>query len=98
MPKELARLQAEQEGTLEWMARLRMAAMKAVQPEDMEAIFKQIVEKARRGDEKAIRLLMTYLEPPHNPSVNLTQVNVRGGAAKRNGTAVNLENGPHGVG
>ena len=52
------------EAVSEWIDRLRTAAMKEVTEDDMREIFKSLAERAKTGDREAIRLLMTYLQPP----------------------------------
>lgn len=48
----------------EWIERLRQAAMKAVSEDDMREIFQGLVKRAKQGDVQALKLLMTYLQPP----------------------------------
>jgi len=54
----------QRDSTVEWVERLRIAAMKAVSEDDMREIFQGIVKRARDGDQGATKLLMTYLQPP----------------------------------
>lgn len=56
-----------QDGIGEWIERLRVAAMKAVSEDDMREIFKNMAERAKKGDQAALKMLMTYLQPPPPP-------------------------------
>jgi len=63
----------QRESTVEWVERLRIAAMKAVSEDDMREIFQGIVKRAKGGDQGATKLLMTYLQPPPPPLLPLLQ-------------------------
>jgi hypothetical protein len=57
-------MKGQPEGITEWMQRLRNAALKAVTEDDMREIFKSLADRAKKGDPAALKLLMTYLQPP----------------------------------
>lgn len=44
-----------------WMAMMRAAAMKAVNEEDIEAIVRKQVEKAKAGDQQALKFVFDHV-------------------------------------
>lgn len=59
-----------------------MAAIKSITEDDLRDIFRALVEKAKRGDERAIKTIMSYLQPPPPQAAPvLNQINVRNNKA-----------------
>ena len=89
------KLTADSGGLGEWVTKLRNAAMRAVSEDDIRDIFKQLVERAKRGDRQATELLMKFVllaaaPPPKTPElrpaaqqVRATVVNIYAGKKPR---------------
>lgn len=80
------------EQIVEWQTRLRQAAMKAISEEDMRSIFQNLADKAKRGDLRALDMLMRYLQPPP-PPVNVERLTVKGGAPRKAVRQIEVQNG-----
>lgn len=71
-------------GVPEWAQRLRQAAFNGVTEQDMAAIVKAQVEKAKAGDERAAKFVLEYLVGIGAPARAITQNNYyRGNGTKR---------------
>lgn len=66
----------------ELMQRLRIAAVNAVSEDDVRAIFQALVEKAKRGDLQAARMLFSWVLP-QQPIVQITAPQPRSDARHR---------------
>lgn len=75
----------------EWAERLRQAARKAVSEDDIRGIMQGLVERAKKGDLGAVKLLMAWLEPkqsspePASPAqqIKAQTVNIRLGGKRK---------------
>ncbi len=66
----------QQHNTLTMQGRLRQAIFDAITEQDVSAIVKKQVEKAKEGDEKSLQFVMKYVLGFGQP-VTLQQINVQ---------------------
>ncbi len=66
----------QQNNTLTMQGRLRQAIFDAITEQDVSAIVKKQVEKAKAGDEKSLQFVMKYVLGFGQP-ITLQQINVQ---------------------
>jgi len=49
---------------VEWMQRMRAAFMNAITEDDMRALAKGLMARAKDGDRDAVRFILTFSMPP----------------------------------
>lgn len=59
----------------EHMERLRQAALKAITEDDVRQMMANLMDRAKKGDKEAVRMMLAYLTPAPQPAPQ-TQVNV----------------------
>jgi hypothetical protein len=82
--------------TVEWMQRMRAAFMGAITENDMRDLAKNLMERAKKGDKEALRLVLTYAMPAPAQTTEHRRLSVQARAAAvpalphRNGKAVGV--------
>lgn len=69
-------------GVPEWAQRLRQAAFDGITEEDMAAIVRAQVDKAKAGDQQAAKFVLEYLVGIGAPAKSITQTINHYGTAK----------------
>ena len=52
----------------DWQTKMRQAVVNAITEDDVAAIVKNIVARAKNGDRQAIQLVLAYVGPPAPPT------------------------------